>query len=76
MKSLVIFMTVMWTMILVLAAFLVLFVAPLERFVGNGFDRLSISAIQAILAIGLVIVLILCLRKVKGMYVERTLKPR
>jgi hypothetical protein len=73
--SLLLFMTGMWAMILAAAAFLVVFVAPIEMYLfrGQG-DRLTISSIQAAIAITLVIVLVLGLNRLKRIYLHRKLQ--
>ena len=46
------FITVMWTMILAITAFLINFVAPIDFFLfRNGLDRFIISLMQASIAI-------------------------
>jgi hypothetical protein len=73
--SLLLFMTGMWAMILAAAAFLVVFVAPIEMYLfrGQG-ERLTISSIQAAIAITLVIVLVLGLNRLKRIYLHRKLQ--
>jgi hypothetical protein len=68
------FMTGMWAMILIVAAFLVIFVAPIEIYLfGGQGERLTISAVQAAIAILAVIVLVLGLNRLKGIYLHRKL---
>ena len=72
---LALFMTGMWVMILTVAAFLVIFVAPLDTyFFGGQGGRLTISAIQAAIAIIVVIVLVLGLNRLKRIYLHKKLQ--
>jgi hypothetical protein len=72
--GLVLFMTGMWTMILAVAAFLVIFVAPIETILFDGrADRLTVSAVQAAIAIIVVIVLVLGLSRMKRIYMHKKL---
>lgn len=72
--SLALFMTGMWAMILAVAAFLVNFVAPIETIL---FDeqagRLTVSAVQAAIAIIAVIALVFGLSKMKRIYMHKKL---
>ncbi len=69
---LALFMTGMWAMILAVAAFLVIFVAPLEVYLfGSHGERLAISAVQAAIAILVVIVLVAGLSKLKRIYLHK-----
>ncbi|MEW6604389.1 MAG: hypothetical protein AB1351_06825 [Thermoproteota archaeon] len=72
--GLALFMVGMWAMILAVAAFLVVFVAPIDMtlFDGKG-NRLTVSAVQAAIAIAVVIVLVLGLSRMKRVYVHRKL---
>jgi hypothetical protein len=71
---LALFMTGMWAMILTVAAFLVVFVAPIEIYLFGGHgERLTISAVQAAIAILAVIVLVLGLNRLKRIYLHRKL---
>jgi hypothetical protein len=71
---LALFMTGMWAMILTVAAFLVVFVAPIEIYLfGGDGERLTISAVQAAIAILAVIVLVLGLNRLKRIYLHRKL---
>ncbi|HJU33674.1 MAG TPA: hypothetical protein VJ695_00990 [Nitrososphaera sp.] len=73
--SLVLFMTGMWAMILAVAAFLVIFVAPIEMYLfGGQGGRLTISAVQAMIAILVVIVLVVGLNSLKKIYLHKKLK--
>ncbi|HEX6253359.1 MAG TPA: hypothetical protein VFZ55_03970 [Nitrososphaera sp.] len=74
---LALFVTGMWAMILAVAAFLVIFVAPLETYLylfGPQGGRLTISAVQAAIAILTVIVLILGLNRLKVIYLHKKLQ--
>ena len=72
---LALFMTGMWTMILAVAAFLVIFVAPIEIYLFGGQDeRLAISAVQAAIAVLVVIVLVAGLSKLKRIYLHKKLQ--
>lgn len=72
---LALFMTGMWAMILAVAAFLVIFVAPIEIYLFGGHgERLVISAIQAAIAVLVVIVLVAGLSKLKRIYLHKKLQ--
>jgi hypothetical protein len=72
---LALFMTGMWAMILIVAAFLVIFVAPIEIYLFDGHGgRLIISAVQATIAILVVIVLVLGLNRLKRIYLHKKLQ--
>jgi hypothetical protein len=65
---------VMWLMIIVVSFFLIVVVAPLHISVFHNItDRYITSAIQAVFAIGIVIVLIRLLGKMKGRYLKNKL---
>jgi hypothetical protein len=75
--TMALFMTGMWAMILAAAAFLVIFVAPLETYIylfGPQGGRLTISAVQAAIAILIVIVLALGLNRLKRIYLQKKLQ--
>jgi hypothetical protein len=75
--TLALFMTGMWAMILAAAAFLVIFVAPLETYMylfGSHGGRSTISAVQAVIAILIVIALALGLNRLKRIYLRRKLQ--
>lgn len=75
--TLALFMTGIWAMILASAAFLVIFVAPLETYIylfGPRGGRLTISAVQAAIAISIVIVLALGLNRLKRIYLQKKLQ--
>ena len=71
-SDLIPFMAVMWIMILAVAAFLVLVVAPLEHYFGE-LGRLAVSAMQAAIAITAVIALVFGLSRIKRIYMQRKL---
>jgi hypothetical protein len=69
------FITVMWIMILAVAAFLIVFVAPIDVILFRGsLDRLVTSIIQAFIAITVVIILVLGLNRMKTIYMRRKLQ--
>jgi hypothetical protein len=69
------FITVMWIMILAIAAFLIIFVAPIDIILFRGsLDRLVTSIIQAFIAITVVIILVLGLNKMKTIYMRKKLQ--
>jgi hypothetical protein len=75
--TLALFVIGMWAMILAAAAFLVIFVAPLETYLylfGPHGGRTIISAVQAAIAILVVIVLVLGLNKLKKIYLHKKLQ--
>jgi hypothetical protein len=73
--TLALFMTGMWAMILAVAAFLVIFVAPIEIYLfGGQGGRLTISAVQSAIAILVVIVLVLGLNRLKRIYLHKKLQ--
>jgi cellulose synthase/poly-beta-1,6-N-acetylglucosamine synthase-like glycosyltransferase len=75
--TLALLMTGMWAMILAAAVFLVIFVAPLETYIylfGPRGGRLTISAVQAVIAILIVVALALALNRLKGIYLRRKLQ--
>ncbi len=72
--GLALFMTGMWAMILAVAAFLVVFVAPIDAILFDGHaSRLTVSAVQAAIAIIVVIALVFALSKMKKIYLQRKL---
>ncbi|MDQ5831308.1 MAG: hypothetical protein M3269_03490 [Thermoproteota archaeon] len=75
--TLALFVVGMWAMILAAAAFLVIFVAPLEMYLylfGPRGGRLTISAVQAAIAILVVIVVVLVLNRLKRIYLHKKLQ--
>lgn len=72
--GLALFMTGMWAMILAVAAFLVIFVAPIEAYLFDGqASRLTVSAVQAAIAIIVVIALVFGLSRMKRIYMQKKL---
>ena len=72
---LALFMTGMWAMILAVAAFLVVFVAPIDLYMfGGRGERLTISAVQAAIAIVVIIALVLALDRLKRIYLHKKLQ--
>jgi hypothetical protein len=64
----------MWVMINTVSLFLIVVVAPLHISIFHNFtDRFITSAVQAVLAIGIVIILIIVLSKMKSLYLKRTI---
>ena len=72
--GLALFMAGMWGMILAVAAFLVIFVAPLEQFIGGGIGRWTVSGAQAAIAMVAVMALVLGLSRMKRLYLHKKLK--
>ena len=68
------FLAGMWLMVLIVSAFLVSFIAPLEKFIKQGFSRLELSLIQAAIAIGAVIGLVFALSWMKRAYLRYAFK--
>jgi hypothetical protein len=72
---LALFMTGMWAMILAVAAFLVIFIAPIDVYLFGGHgERLAISVVQAAIAVLVVIVLVAGLSKLKRIYLHKKLQ--
>lgn len=70
--SLALFMAGMWAMVLVVAAFLVLFVAPLDVVLfGGKAERITVSIVQAAIAVVVIIILILGLNGMKRIYLQK-----
>ena len=73
--SLALFMTGMWAMVLAVAAFLVAFVVPIGFYLfGSEGSRVTVSAIQATIAIVVVIALVFGLSRMKRIYLQRKLR--
>lgn len=73
--ALITFITVIWLMVLAVAAFLVTFV-PSVQFLfkgGERSDRLIMSSIQAVIAMGVLLLFIMGLSRLKGFYAARKL---
>lgn len=73
-SGLALFMVGMWAMILAVAAFLVIVIAPIEMFFGENASTLSVSAVQAAIAVAAVAALVLGLSRMKRVYMHRKLK--
>ncbi len=72
--DLAIFVVVMWVMILAVAAFLVIFVAPIDVIMFNGqAGRLTVSVVQAAIAMIVMVVLVFGLSRMKRIYMQRKL---
>ncbi|OLC25597.1 MAG: hypothetical protein AUJ08_05130 [Thaumarchaeota archaeon 13_1_40CM_3_50_5] len=72
--GLAIFVVVMWTMILAVAAFLVIFIAPIDMIMFDGqARRLTVSVVQAAIAIIVVVVLVFGLSRMKRIYMQKKL---
>ena len=73
--GLLLFMTGMWVMILAVAAFLVVFVAPIELyFFGGRGEPVATSVLQATIAITVMILLVLGLNRLKRIYLNKKLQ--
>ncbi|HEX9678358.1 hypothetical protein [Nitrososphaera sp.] len=70
--ALKLFITGMWAMLLAIAAFLVLVVAPVEGMRGE-IPRIFVSLIQAVIAIAAVVLFVFALSRLKRAYVNRKL---
>lgn len=76
-SSLALFVTGMWAMVLAVAAFLVLLVAPIDSYLFDGEGSpATISLIQAAIAIVAVIALVFGLSKMKKVYLQKKLKQQ
>lgn len=74
-SSLALFVTGMWAMVLAVAAFLVAFVAPIGFYLfGSESSRVTVSAIQATIAIVAVVALVFGLSRMKRIYLQRKLR--
>jgi uncharacterized membrane protein YhhN len=73
--SLLLFMTGTWAMVLAVAAFLVVFVAPIEMYLfGGQGESLTISSVQAAIAIVVIIMFVLGLNRLKSIYLYKKLQ--
>jgi len=73
--GLLLFMTGMWVMILAVAAFLVVFVAPIESYLfGGRGEPVATSILQAAIAITVMILLVLGLSRLKRIYLNKKLQ--
>ena len=72
--SLALFVTGMWAMVLAVAAFLVIFVAPIDQYIfGGQGSAASISLVQAAIAIVAVVALVFGLSRMKRIYLHKKL---
>ena len=73
--SLALFVTGMWVMVFAVAAFLVIFVAPIDVYLFDGQgDAAAISLVQAAIAIAAVIALAFGLSRMKKIYLHKKLR--
>lgn len=73
--SLALFVTGMWAMVLAVAAFLVMIVAPIDAILFDGVgNAAAISLVQAAIAIAAVIGLVFGLSRMKRLYLQKKLK--
>ena len=73
--SLALFMVGMWAMILAVAAFLIIFIAPLDITLFSGkASRVTVSITQAAIAIIVVVVLVFGLSSMKKVYLQKKLR--
>jgi hypothetical protein len=73
--SLMGFITVMWIMVLAVAAFLAILVPHLDIILlGNGYNRLTVSTIEAVISILAVVLLIFVLSSMKKYYMQKKLR--
>ena len=64
----------MWVMINTVSLFLIVVIAPLHISIFHNItDRIITSAVQAVLAVGIVIILIILLSKMKSLYLTRSI---
>ena len=70
------FVTVMWLMILVVSAFLVIFVPRMDVVLirNLGYTRLTVSIIEALISISSIVILIFGLSKIEKYYIQKKLK--
>lgn len=69
------FVTIMWIMILAEAAFLVFLVPLLDHIlIRNGYSRLIVSSIEALISISSVVMLIFVFNRMKNIYMEKKLQ--
>ena len=72
--ALIVFITIIWLMVLAVAAFLVTLVPSVQLlFKGERSDKLIMSSIQALIAVGVVLLFIMGLSKLKEFYAARKL---
>jgi hypothetical protein len=69
------FVIMMWIIILVESAFLVFVVPMVDRILlGNGYGRLIVSSIEALISISSVVMLIFLLNKMQNLYMQKKLQ--
>ena len=70
------FVTAMWLMILVVSSFLVIVVPRMDDVLikNLGYNRLTVSIIEALTSISSIIILIFGLSKMKNYYMQKKLK--
>ena len=70
------FVTAMWLMILVVSSFLVIVVPRLDDVLikNLGYNRLTVSIIEALTSISSIMILIFGLSKMKNYYMQKKLK--
>ena len=73
--SLALFMVGMWMMVLAIAAFLIVFVAPMDTTLFHGkASRILVSIVQAAIAIMVIFVLVIVLSRMKKIYLQKKLR--
>lgn len=71
--GLLLFIAGAWAMILAVAAFLVILVAPIETISGGEAGGLAVSSVQAAIAIIAVVALVFGLSRMKRVYMHKKL---
>ena len=74
--SLIGFVTVMWLMILIVSAFLAIFVPRMDVVLirNLGYNRVTVSIFEALVAISSIVILIFVLSKMKNYYMRKKLE--
>jgi hypothetical protein len=74
--SLIGFVTVMWLMILIVSAFLVIFVPRMDVVLirNLGYNRVTVSIFEALVSISSIVILIFVLSKMKNYYMRKKLE--
>lgn len=74
--SLIGFVTVMWLMILIVSAFLVIFVPRIDVVLirNLGYNRVTVSIFEALVSISSIVILIFILSKMKNYYMRKKLE--
>jgi uncharacterized protein (DUF58 family) len=70
------FISGMWIMVLAVASFLVVVIVPLESFLGPGSTRVEVSLLQAAIAVGAVLGLVIGLSRMKRAYLRFAFKQQ